>query len=67
MNKVLGVREIIIIITNRNNQRSFLASSTLLCATVFLEDAVNYQSIIHKVTRVYLSIHRWFSCSLIRK
>ena len=46
---------------------SLLASSTLLCATVFLEDAVNYQSIVHKVTRRYLGIYRWFSSSLIKK
>src|SRR4051812_16971679 len=44
-----------------------LASNTLLCATVFLEDAVNYQSIAHKVTKKYLLIYRWFSSPMIKK
>lgn len=44
-----------------------IASNTLLCATVFLEDAVNYQSIVHKVTPKYLSIYRWFTSPLIKK
>lgn len=44
-----------------------LASNTLLCACIFLEDAVNYRSIVHKVTRFSMYIYRWFSCPLIRK
>ncbi|CAF3927234.1 unnamed protein product [Rotaria sordida] len=43
------------------------SANTLLCATVFLEDAVNYRSIVHKVTKNYLFIYRWFSSSLIQK
>ncbi|CAF3530608.1 unnamed protein product [Rotaria socialis] len=42
------------------------STHTLLCATVFLEDAVNYQSIVHKVSNLYLLVYRWFSCSLIQ-
>lgn len=44
-----------------------LASNTLLCACIFLEDAINYRSIVHKVTRFSMYIYRWFSCPLIRK
>ncbi|CAF1583402.1 unnamed protein product [Rotaria magnacalcarata] len=43
------------------------SSNTLLCATVFLEDAVNYQCITHKITEKYLLIHRWFSSPMIKK
>ena len=51
----------------RSHVICLLASNILLCATVFLEDAVNYQSISHKVTRNYLSIYRWFASPLIKK
>jgi len=44
-----------------------LALNTFLCASIFLEDAVNYRSIVHKVTKYYLFIYRWSSCPLIRK
>jgi hypothetical protein len=53
--------------TSQQNSFFLLASITLLCATVFLEDAINYQSIVHKVTRKYLLIYRWFSSPLIKK
>ncbi|CAF1476583.1 unnamed protein product [Rotaria sp. Silwood1] len=50
-----------------DNEQCSWPSNTLLCATVFLENAVNYQSIAHKVTRKYLLIYRWFSCPMIKK
>ncbi|CAF4114160.1 unnamed protein product [Rotaria sp. Silwood2] len=50
-----------------DNEQCSWSSNTLLCAIVFLEDAVNYQYIGHKVTRKYLLIYRWFSCPLIKK
>lgn len=46
---------------------SLSAANILLCATVFLEDAVHYRSIAHKVTRQYLSVYRWFQSPLIQK
>ncbi len=54
---------------NAKNDKYFyiIASNILLCAIVFLEDAVNYQSIGHKVTRRYVIIYRWFSSPMIRK
>ncbi|CAF0795036.1 unnamed protein product [Rotaria sordida] len=50
-----------------DNEQCSWSSNTLLCATTFLEDAVNYQSIRHKITRKYLLIYRWFSCPMIKK
>ncbi|CAF1535640.1 unnamed protein product [Adineta ricciae] len=50
-----------------DNEQCVWPSNILLCATVFLEDAINYQSISHKVTRNYLSIYRWFASPLIKK
>ena len=44
-----------------------LANKTILSATIFLEDAVNYRSIVHKVTKFYLLIYRWFTSPLIQK
>lgn len=51
----------------KHNSSFLVAPSTLLCATVFLEDAVNYQSIVHKITGKDLLIYRWFSSSIIKK
>ncbi|UJR31120.1 hypothetical protein I4U23_018628 [Adineta vaga] len=50
-----------------DNEQCIWPSNILLCATVFLEDAINYQSITHKITRKYLLIYRWFSSPFIRK
>ncbi|CAF1145998.1 unnamed protein product, partial [Didymodactylos carnosus] len=38
----------------------------LLAAVVFIEDAINYRTINHKVTRKYLLVYRWFSSKPIR-
>ncbi|CAF0807179.1 unnamed protein product [Adineta ricciae] len=51
---------------NTDSERCSWSADTLLCATIFLEDAVNYQSIAHKVTKFYLLVHRWSSSPLIR-
>ncbi|CAF1218621.1 unnamed protein product [Rotaria magnacalcarata] len=81
VNTVDGLDHIIVSppVTLKNRLRNFVglpkpiddddcswSTHTLLCATVFLEDAVNYQSIVHKVSNHYLLVYRWFSCSLIQ-
>ncbi|CAF2912774.1 unnamed protein product [Rotaria sp. Silwood2] len=50
-----------------DNEDCSWPTNTLLCAIVFLEDAVNYRSIVHKVTKNYLLVYRWFSSSIIQK
>ncbi|CAF0799248.1 unnamed protein product [Rotaria sp. Silwood1] len=50
-----------------DNDDCLWSANTLLCAIVFLEDAINYQSIVHKVTKNYLLVYRWFSSSLVKK
>ena len=44
-----------------------LAFLTLLCATSFIEDAVFYKSIVHRVSKTYLYIYRWYSSPLVQR
>lgn len=60
-------RLLIVGVERENMSCISVAATTLLCATIFLEDAVQYQSIAHKVTKFYLLIYRWFSSPLVRR
>jgi len=51
-------------IENDDESWSFL---TLLCATSFIEDAIFYKSIVHKVSKTYLYVYRWYSSPLVQK
>ena len=49
------------------NLNLFLASSRLLCAIVFVEDAVRYQSINHRLWGKIVKFYRFFSSSIVQK
>ena len=46
---------------------NLLAPLTLLCATSFIEDAVFYKSTVHKVSKAYLYVYRWYSSPFIQR